>query len=89
MHDVGDLAGIFDGWLDGGTGFAMVDPQDLHWFGQPVALSAQAVYTLAFLFWVITMLASAMTVFLISSPVGCKPWSSSAQKRPKAESVKC
>jgi len=21
MHDVGDLAGIFDGWLDGGTGF--------------------------------------------------------------------
>lgn len=32
--------------------FAMVDPQDLHWFGQPVALSAQAVYTLAFfVFW--------------------------------------
>ena len=28
--------------------FAMVDPQDLHWFGQPVALSRQGVYTLAF-----------------------------------------
>lgn len=62
--------------------FAMVDPQDLHWFGQPVALSVQAVYTLAFFaFWVITMLASAMTVFLISSPVGCKPWSSTAQNK--------
>ena len=62
--------------------FAMVDPQDLHWFGQPVALSAQAVYTLAFFaFWAITMLASAMTVFLISSPVGCKPWSSTAQNK--------
>ena len=62
--------------------FAMVDPQDLHWFGQPVALSAQTVYTLAFFaFWAITMLASAMTVFLISSPVGCKPWSSTAQNK--------
>jgi len=28
--------------------FAMVDPQDLHWFGQPVTLSRQGVYTLAF-----------------------------------------
>ena len=28
--------------------FAMVDPQDLHWFGQPVTLSRTGVYTLAF-----------------------------------------
>lgn len=28
--------------------FAMVDPQDLHWFGQPLTLSRQGVYTLAF-----------------------------------------
>ena len=27
--------------------FAMVDPQDLHWFGQPVTLSRTGVYTLA------------------------------------------
>lgn len=27
--------------------FAMVDPQDLHWFGQPLALSRQGVYTLS------------------------------------------
>ena len=28
--------------------FAMVDPEDLRWFGQPLALSRQGVYTLAF-----------------------------------------
>ena len=42
--------------------FAMVDPQDLHWFGQPLALSRQGVYTLAFfVFWAITMATSALT----------------------------
>lgn len=45
--------------------FAMVDPQDLHWFGQPVELSRQGIYTLAFFaFWGVTMLASALTVLL-------------------------
>ena len=49
--------------------FAMVDPQDLHWFGQPVELSRQAVYTLAFfVFWGITMLASGLTTLLSLSP---------------------
>lgn len=28
--------------------FALVDPHDLHWFGQPVPLSREGVYTLAF-----------------------------------------
>jgi len=28
--------------------FAVVDPNDLTWFGQPVELSRQGVYTLAF-----------------------------------------
>jgi len=28
--------------------FALVDPQDLQWFGHPLALSRQGVYTLAF-----------------------------------------
>jgi len=42
--------------------FAMVDPQDLHWFGQPVELSRQGIYTIAFfVFWGITMLSSALT----------------------------
>ena len=49
--------------------FAMVDPQDLHWFGQPVELSRQGVYTLAFFaFWAIAMLASGLTTLLSMSP---------------------
>lgn len=49
--------------------FAVVDPSDLHWFGQPVTLSRQGVYTLAFfVFWGITMLSSALTTLLSLSP---------------------
>ncbi|WP_114972196.1 hypothetical protein [Rhodoferax ferrireducens] len=49
--------------------FALVDPQDLHWFGQPVELSRQAVYTVAFfVFWGITMVSSALTTLLAMSP---------------------
>lgn len=49
--------------------FAMVDPQDLHWFGQAVQLSRQGVYTVAFfVFWVITMLSSGLTTLLAISP---------------------
>ncbi len=49
--------------------FAMVDPQDLHWFGQPLDLSRQAIYTLAFFaFWSMTMASSALTTLLSLSP---------------------
>ncbi len=49
--------------------FAMVDPQDLHWFGHPLALSRQGVYTLAFfVFWLMTMASSALTTLLAMSP---------------------
>jgi hypothetical protein len=49
--------------------FAMVDPQDLHWFGQPVALSRQGVYTISFfVFWAVTMASSALTTLLAQSP---------------------
>ena len=49
--------------------FAVVDPQDLQWFGQPLALSRQGVYTLAFFaFWVITMCGSALSTLLAMSP---------------------
>ena len=42
--------------------FAMVDPSDLHWFGEPLGLSRQGVYTLAFfLFWAMTIASSALT----------------------------
>ena len=51
--------------------FAMVDPQDLHWFGQPVTLSRTGVYTLAFFgFWALTMVSSALTTLLAMSPFG-------------------
>ncbi len=49
--------------------FAFVDPQSLHWFGQPLALSREAVYTLAFfVFWILTMISSALTTLLAMSP---------------------
>jgi hypothetical protein len=45
--------------------FAMVDPQDLQWFGQAVQLSRQGIYTVAFFaFWLVTMLSSALTALL-------------------------
>ena len=45
--------------------FALVDPGDLHWFGSPLALSREAVYTLAFfVFWGLTMVSSALTTLL-------------------------
>lgn len=49
--------------------FAMVDPSDLHWFGQPLEMSRQAVYTMAFfVFWVVTMVSSSLTALLSMSP---------------------
>lgn len=49
--------------------FAMVDPQELQWFGQPIELSRQGVYTVAFfVFWAIAMLSSGLTTLLSMSP---------------------
>jgi hypothetical protein len=45
--------------------FALVDPQDMHWFGHSFEISRQAVYTLGFfVFWFVISLAGAMTIFL-------------------------
>lgn len=50
--------------------FALLDPQDLHWAGAPLALSRQAVYTAAFFaFWAICMVSSALTA-LLCMPAG-------------------
>jgi hypothetical protein len=50
--------------------FAMFDPQDMHWFGQPVQLSRQGIYTVTFfVFWLVAMLSSAFTILLSISPV--------------------
>lgn len=49
--------------------FALVDPADLHWYGHPLAVSRQGVYTLAFFaFWALTMASSALTTLLSMSP---------------------
>ncbi|MFZ4480323.1 MAG: hypothetical protein ACOYNZ_10590 [Rhodoferax sp.] len=49
--------------------FAMVDPQDIQWFGHPLELSRQGVYTVAFfVFWGITMLSGGLTTLLAMSP---------------------
>ena len=48
--------------------FALIDPQDLHWSGQPLGWSRQGVYTAAFFaFWGICMVSSMLTVMLSSS----------------------
>ncbi len=45
--------------------FAVVDPETLHWFGQPLQLSREGMYTLAFfIFWGIIMASSALTTIL-------------------------
>lgn len=49
--------------------FALVDPSDLHWFGSPLALSREAVYTLAFfVFWGLMVASSALTTLLAVPP---------------------
>ncbi len=49
--------------------FGLVDPQDLQWFGHPLALSRQGVYTMAFfVFWALTMVSSGLTTLLSMSP---------------------
>jgi hypothetical protein len=49
--------------------FAFVDPQDLQWFGHPIEMSRQGVYTLSFfVFWTITSASSALTTLLSLSP---------------------
>ena len=49
--------------------FACVDPEDLHWFGHPLVLSRQGVYTLSFFaFWALAMVSSGLTTLLSASP---------------------
>jgi hypothetical protein len=49
--------------------FVMADPNDLHWFGQPLALSRQGLYTLSFfVFWAICAASNALTALLAKPP---------------------
>ena len=49
--------------------FTIFDPFDLHFFGAPLELSREAIYTLGFFgFWALGIASSALTVFLERSP---------------------
>jgi hypothetical protein len=64
--------------------FGLVDPQDLEWFGRPLALSRQGVYTLAFFaFWGLTMVSSGLTTLLSMSPFEINRCPVEPDQRPK------
>jgi hypothetical protein len=49
--------------------FTIFDPFDLHFFGEPLDLSRQTIYTMGFFgFWALGVASSALTVFLSRSP---------------------
>lgn len=49
--------------------FAVVDPYSLQWLGQPLSLSRQGVYSLAFFaFWAVAVLVGCLTL-LVGQPV--------------------
>ena len=55
--------------------FAMVDPQDLRWGGQPLGLSRTGVYSAAFfVFWAVSSVGCALTALLAApAPAGAGP----------------
>ena len=74
--------------------FGMVDPQDLQWFGHPLELSRQSVYSLAFfVFWAVAMLSSCLTTLLAKSPFEVNRCPLPANERPgacpKSEDCQC
>ncbi len=49
--------------------FTVFDPLELHFFGAPLEMSRQAIYTLGFFaFWALCIASSSLTVFLERSP---------------------
>ncbi len=49
--------------------FAFVDPGALYWFDQPLQVSREGIYTIAFfVFWAVIMASSALTTLLALSP---------------------
>lgn len=52
-----------------GITFTLFDPQDMHFFGEPVELGRTAVYSIGFfLFWAFAAASSALTCLLQRSP---------------------
>jgi hypothetical protein len=50
--------------------FTVVHPEDLIFFDQPVAASAEAIYTVGFfLFWLLCALSSALTIYILPGSI--------------------
>jgi hypothetical protein len=63
--------------------FGLVDPQDLQWFGHPIEISRQGVYSVAFfVFWGVTILSSGLTTLLAMSPFEVNRCPLPASERP-------
>ena len=51
--------------------FSVVDPHYLHWWGQPLELSRQSVYSLAFFtFWAVTALVASLALLVAQPQAG-------------------
>ncbi len=49
--------------------FALLDPRELYWFGQPLAWSRQGIYTMGFFaFWAISAASNGLTILLAKPP---------------------
>lgn len=54
--------------------FALIDPDQLNWFGRPLDLSRTAIYSLGFfVFWTMAALSGWMTAWLSSEPAAEAP----------------
>ncbi len=63
--------------------FSMLDPSNLDWFGAPLEISRQGIYTIAFfVFWIITLTSSALTTLLSLSPFEINRCPLPANERP-------
>lgn len=63
--------------------FALVDPQDIQWFGTPAVWSREAIYTVAFfVFWGITIVSGGLTALLAMSPFEVNRCPLTPDKRP-------
>lgn len=81
--DVDCVACVSHGRCHGDGGFAFVDPEALQWFDQPVNLSREGVYTVAFfLFWLVITISGALTTLLSFSPFEFNHRESSETDRP-------
>jgi len=73
------MAAAWSGFLTAGVMealvFAVVDPQDLTWFGAaPITWSREAVYTVSFLiFWLVISLAAGLALLLAQLPTDEAP----------------